>query len=50
MADLLRVVGHGDKRVALPELMPSVLAVMESVQDMASIAQKISSESLDEVG
>lgn len=36
-------------RVPFPELMPSALAVMESVQDMANIAQKIAFESVDEV-
>ncbi len=32
-----------------PDLMPSALAVMEAVQDMANIAQKIVFESVDEV-
>ncbi len=36
-------------KVPFPELMPCALAVMESVQDMANIAQKIAFESVDEV-
>ena len=36
-------------RAPLADLMPSALSVMEAVQNLADVAQRITAESIDEV-
>jgi len=47
VTDLLKLVGG--EGLVVPDIVSSALAVMEAVQDMANIAQKIANDSVDEV-